>query len=83
MLNATMKSAVAKKELELALAGRFGAVFQRREKQPAEIVPTGIGEIDARVPLVTSHFCDRFGSGTCSRGHTDTRLLSAIDASPA
>jgi hypothetical protein len=44
-----MKSAVAKEEIELALADRFGAIFERREKQPAEIVPTGIGEIDARL----------------------------------
>ena len=49
MLNATMKSAGAKKEIELALADRFGTVFQRREKQLAEIVPTGIEEIDARL----------------------------------
>jgi len=42
-----MKSAVAKKEIELALADRFGAIFQRRERQPVEIMPTGIAEIDA------------------------------------
>jgi hypothetical protein len=44
-----MRTAIAKKEIELALAHRFGSVFQRREKQPVEIVPTGVEEIDARL----------------------------------
>jgi recA bacterial DNA recombination protein len=44
-----MKSAGARKEIELALADRFGTVCQRREKQPAEIIPTGVKEIDARL----------------------------------
>jgi hypothetical protein len=42
-----MKTTVAKKEIESALANRFGAIFERREKQPAEILPTGVVEIDA------------------------------------
>jgi hypothetical protein len=76
MLNATMKSAVAKKEIELALADRFGAIFERREKQPAEIVPTGIGEIDARLNgfprgAITEIY------GTTSSGRTSL-LLSAL-----
>src|SRR6266404_1795060 len=76
MLNANMKSAVAKKEIELALADRFGAVFQRREKQPAEIMPTGVGEIDAcfnglpRGAITEIH-------GTTSSGRTSL-LLSAL-----
>src|SRR6266404_1250783 len=76
MLNANMKSAVAKKEIELALADRFGAVFQRREKQPAEIIPTGVGEIDAcfnglpRGAITEIH-------GTTSSGRTSL-LLSAL-----
>jgi hypothetical protein len=44
-----MKSAAAKKEIELALADRFGAIFERRQKQPAETISTGIEEIDARL----------------------------------
>jgi len=44
-----MKPGVARKEIELALSHRFGAVFQQHQKQPAEIVPTGIREIDARL----------------------------------
>lgn len=71
-----MKSASAKKEIESALANRFGAVFQQREKQPAEIVPTGIGEIDAhlngfpRGAITEIH-------GTASSGRTSL-LLSAL-----
>src|SRR6267154_5383213 len=76
MLNATMKSAVGKKELELALAGRFGAVCQRREKQPAEIVPTGIGEIDARLNGFPRGAITEI-HGTASSGRTSL-LLSAL-----
>ena len=71
-----MKTAIAKKEIELALADRFGAVFQRREKQPVEIVPTGVGEIDAllngfpRGAITEIH-------GTASSGRTSL-LLSAL-----
>ena len=71
-----MKTAVAKKEIELALADRFGSIFQRREKQPAEIVPTGVGEIDAllngfpRGAITEIH-------GTTSSGRTSL-LLSAL-----
>jgi len=42
-----MKTAVAKKEIESALADRFGTIFERREKYPRESLPTGIPEIDA------------------------------------
>jgi hypothetical protein len=76
MFNATMKQARAKKEIESALSGRFGAVFQRREKQPAEIIPTGVGEIDAclngfpRGGITEIH-------GAASSGRTSL-LLSAL-----
>src|SRR5258708_23148366 len=76
MLNANMKSAIAKKEIELALADRFGAVFQRRQKQPAEIVPTGIGEIDARIDGFPRGAITEI-HGTASSGRT-TLLLSAL-----
>jgi hypothetical protein len=42
-----MKQARAKKEIASALADRFGDIFQQRERRPAEIMPTGVGEIDA------------------------------------
>jgi hypothetical protein len=76
VFNATMKSAIAKKEIELALADRFGAIFERREKQPAEIVPTGIGEIDARLNGFPRGAITEI-HGTASSGRTSL-LLSAL-----
>jgi hypothetical protein len=37
---------VTKKGIELALADRFGDVFERHERRPLEVLPTGIREID-------------------------------------
>jgi recA bacterial DNA recombination protein len=76
MFNATMKSVVAKKEVELALAHRFGGVFQQHQKQPAEIVPTGIGEIDARLNGFPRGAITEI-HGTTSSGRT-TLLFSAL-----
>jgi hypothetical protein len=73
-----MKSAAAKKDIELALADRFGAVFQRRQKQPVEIVPTGIGEINARLNGFPRGAITEI-HGTASSGRT-TLLLSALAA---
>ncbi|MEK6336338.1 MAG: hypothetical protein AABM67_15530 [Acidobacteriota bacterium] len=41
-----MTAALAKIEIESALARRFGPAFQRREKPPVEVLPTGVSEID-------------------------------------
>jgi hypothetical protein len=71
-----MKTAIAKKEIELALADRFGAVFQRREKQPVEIVPTGVWEIDARLNGFPRGAITEI-HGTASSGRTSL-LLSAL-----
>jgi len=71
-----MKTAVAKKEIESVLATRFGAIFERREKQAAEILPTGVPEIDAllngfpRGAITEIH-------GAASSGRTSL-LLSAL-----
>jgi len=71
-----MQSAGAKKEIELVLADRFGAAFQRREKQPAEIVSTGVGEIDACFSgLPRGAITEIYG--TASSGRTSL-LLSAL-----
>jgi len=71
-----MRTAIAKKEIELALADRFGAVCQRREKQPVEIVPTGVGEIDARLNGFPRGAITEI-HGTASSGRTSL-LLSAL-----
>ena len=71
-----MKSAIAKKEIKSALANRFGSIFERREKQPAEIVPTGVGEIDARLDGLPRGAITEI-HGTASSGRTSL-LLSAL-----
>jgi hypothetical protein len=71
-----MKTAGAKKEIELALADRFGAVFQRRKKPPAETVSTGVGEIDARLNGLPRGAITEI-HGTASSGRTSL-LLSAL-----
>jgi hypothetical protein len=71
-----MKSASAKKEIESALAYRFGSVFQWREKQPAEIVPTGVGEIDSHLNGLPRGAITEI-HGTASSGRTSL-LLSAL-----
>src|SRR5258705_4026782 len=70
-----MKSGVTKKEIELALADRFGAIFERREKQPAEIGPTGIGKIDARLNGFPRGAITEI-HGTASSGRTSLLLSS-------
>jgi hypothetical protein len=41
-----MNALVTKKEVELALADRFGDIFERHDRRPVEVFPTGIREID-------------------------------------
>lgn len=41
-----MNAAIVKKRANLALASRFGNVFDRQAKQLAEFLTTGVGEID-------------------------------------
>jgi hypothetical protein len=71
-----MRTTVARKEIELAMADRFGSVFQRREKQPAEVVPTGVGEIDARLNGFPRGAITEL-HGAASSGRTSL-LLSAL-----
>jgi recombination protein RecA len=41
-----MKAAFSKAEIESEIAARFGSVFQRQEKRPAEVISSGIPQID-------------------------------------
>lgn len=41
-----MGALVTKKEVELVLADRFGDIFERHERRPPEVFPTGVSEID-------------------------------------
>lgn len=76
MLNANMKSSVAKKEIESALSNRFGATFQRCEKRPIEILPTGVEEIDALLSGIPRGAITEI-VGTASSGRTSL-LLSVL-----
>jgi hypothetical protein len=69
-------AALAKTEIELALAQRFGAVFQRREKQPGEILPTGVKEIDVLLRGLPRGAITEI-AGAVSSGRTSL-LLSAL-----
>ena len=42
-----MKAAFSKAEIQSEIASRFGSAFTLQEKRPAEIISTGIPQIDA------------------------------------
>jgi hypothetical protein len=44
-----MRAAFSKAELEFEIAGRFGKAFKLQEKTHAELLPTGVAEVDALV----------------------------------
>jgi hypothetical protein len=71
-----MSLAVAKKEIESALANRFGNAFERRERRPVETLPTGILEIDQTLPgLPRGAITEIYGSASSGR---TTVLLSSL-----
>src|SRR5882724_2198617 len=71
-----MTAALAKTEIESALAHRFGAAFQHREKRPVETLPTGVNEIDALVSGIPRGAITEI-AGAVSSGRTSL-LLSAL-----
>ena len=71
-----MSLAVAKKEIESALAHRFGDAFARRERRPVETLPTGITEIDRALPGFPRGAITEI-HGSASSGRT-TLLLSSL-----
>ena len=73
-----MTAALAKKQIESALANRFGAAFQRREKRPAEVLPTGVVELDAFLHGIPRGAITEI-VGTVSSGRTSL-LLSVLAA---
>jgi recombination protein RecA len=42
-----MRAAVSKAEIESALASRFASAFKQQEKPPAEVIATGLSQVDA------------------------------------
>lgn len=73
-----MTAALAKTEIESGLVRRFGAAFQRPEKRPVEILPTGVNEIDALVSGIPRGAITEI-AGAASSGRTSL-LLSALAA---
>ena len=73
-----MTAALAKQEIESALANRFGPAFQRREKRPAEVLSTGVVEIDAFLHGIPRGAITEI-VGTVSSGRTSL-LLSVLSA---
>jgi len=75
-----MNTGVAIKKIESVLASRFGRVCERHEKQPAEVLPTGIAEIDRflygfpRGAITEIH-------GTMSSGRSSLLLSALAEAS--
>jgi len=73
-----MSALAAKKEVELALAGRFGDIFERHERL-VEVFPTGVREIDAvlrglpRGAITELH-------GAASSGRTSVMLSALANA---
>ena len=73
-----MNLAVAKKEIESALSNRFGNAFERRERRPAETLPTGVAEIDNALPGLPRGAITEI-HGSASSGRT-TLLVSSLAA---
>jgi RecA/RadA recombinase len=42
-----MKAAFSKAEIESEITSRFGSAFTLHEKRPAEVIPTGLWEVDS------------------------------------
>ncbi len=67
-------NAVAIKEIESQIVSRLGYVFERHEKQPAEILASGISEIDqALAGFPRGAISEIYGAESCGR----TSLLLA------
>lgn len=71
-----MSALVTKKEVELALADRFGDIFERHDRRPSEILPTGIREIDdSLIGLPRGAITEIHGSASSGR---TSLMLSAL-----
>jgi len=71
-------NAVAKKEIEAQVVDRLGQVFERREKQPREILPSGISEIDQALGgLPRGAITEIQGTASCGRTSLMLATLAA------
>lgn len=74
-----MNAAVARKQVESVLSGSFKRAFDRRERQPADLLSTGVPEIDGSL-----HGCPRGAitelHGRMSSGRTSLLLSTLAQA---
>ena len=72
-----MRAAVSKAEIESEVASRFSSAFQQHEKMPAEVISTGIPEIDLFTlgGLPRGAITEIFGSASSGR---TSFMLSAL-----
>lgn len=71
-----MNAALKRKEVESVLSGRFGSVFERHERPAADLLPTGIVEIDRVLRGLPRGAISEI-HGSLSSGRTSL-LLSAL-----
>jgi hypothetical protein len=76
-----MKAAYSKAEIESDIASRFGSAFKQHEKRPAEIISTGIPQLDAFIlgGLPRGAITEVFGPA--SSGRTSFMLSALAHAS--
>ena len=71
-------SAVAKARIESLIADRVGHVFDRHERRPLELVPTGIAAIDTALGgFPRGAITELYGAASCGR---TSLLISALAA---
>ena len=72
-------SALTKKEVELALADRFGDIFERHERRSIEVLPTGVREIDDLLSGLPRGAVTEL-HGSASSGRTSLMLSALANA---
>ena len=72
-----MKAAFSKAEIESEIASRFGSAFKQHEKRPAEIISTGIAQVDSFIGggLPRGAITEVFGPASSGR---TSFMLSAL-----
>jgi len=72
-----MRAAFSKTEIESEIASRFGSAFKLHEKRPAEVISTGLGEVDSFIGggLPRGSITEVFGPASSGR---TSFMLSAL-----
>src|SRR2546423_10535494 len=72
-----MRAAFSKTEIESEISSRFGSAFKLHEKRPAEVISTGLCEVDSFIGggLARGSITEVFGPGSSGR---TSFMLSAL-----